>query len=250
MFEEVGRRVATAYDDAISRVTNFGPDTRFVADVQRVGSQLLTPESRRTFTRLVSDRVLSRFQGGPIDGATFKTIDAELGQIGRNYGGSTIAAEREIGEAVRGLQRSMRELAARTNPDAAPAIRAADAAYARLLRLEGAAASQAATEGVFTPAQFSRAVQRFDNTPRDRAFARGDALMQDLSDAGRAVLPRTVPDSGTPERAMVANALLGGGLGFVGSGGSMLPALAGAGAAASAYSSPALRLWQRCGRLI
>lgn len=246
MVEEVGRRVASAYDDALSRVTAFGPDARFAADLRRVGSQFLTPESRQTFTRLVRDRVLSRFEGGPIDGAAFKTIDAELGQIGRNFGGSTIAAEREIGDAVRGLQRSMRELAARTNPDAAPAIRAADAAYARLLRLEGAAASQAATEGVFTPAQFSRAVQRFDNTPRDRAFARGDALMQDLSDAGRAVLPRTVPDSGTPERAMLANMLLGGGVGLgVGSGGAgMIPALVAGGATAGAYTAPSRALWQ------
>lgn len=240
MVAEVGRRVSAAYDDAISRVSQFGPDARFAADLQRVSGQFLTPESRQTFTRLVRDRIASRFEGGPIDGATYKTIDSELGQIARNFGGSTTAAEREIGTAVRELQRSIRDLAARTNPQAAPAIRAADAAYSRLLRLEGAAGSQAATEGVFTPAQFSRAVQQFDNSPRDRAFARGDALMQELSDAGRAVLPRTVPDSGTPERAMLANLLLGGGVGVgLGTGGAgVIPALAAAGTVAGAYTGP------------
>jgi hypothetical protein len=249
MVEEVGRRVSAAYDDAISRVRPFGPDQQFAQDIQGVTQQFLTPESRQTFARLVNDRVVSRFQNGPLDGATFKTMDSELGQIARRFSSSTTASEREIADAVRELQRSMRGLAARTNPDVAPAIRAADEAWANLVRYEGAAAAQGATEGVFTPAQLSGAVRRFDHSARDRQFAQGNALMQDLSDAGRAVLPSRIGDSGTATREAILGstraALLGGmvGAGSVSSG-LTLPA-AGAGAAVmGAYTPPAMRAFQ------
>lgn len=243
LIADVSQRVSQAYDDALSRVTAFGPDAQFAQDIAAVGQQFLTPQSQQTFARLLGDRVVSRLQRGAIDGNTFKTMDAELGQIARTYSGSAIAADREIAHAVSSTQRAMRDLAARTNPQAAPAIRAADEAYANLVRMEGAAASQGATEGVFSPAQLSRAVQRGDHSPRDRAFARGDARMQDLSDAARSVLPQTVPDSGTPERMMLAG-LLGGNAGAAAMGVTNPLAAGVMAAGAGAYTNPIQRMYQ------
>lgn len=41
-----------------------------------------------------------------------------------------------------------------------------------------------------------------DRSKDKRAFSEGDALMQDLTAAGKAVLPSKVPDSGTAGRLM------------------------------------------------
>jgi hypothetical protein len=54
-------------------------------------------------------------------------------------------------------------------------------------------------------------VREMDPTLRKGAYARGDALMQDLADAGKSVLGNKVPDSGTTFRsfAMAAPTLAG-----------------------------------------
>jgi hypothetical protein len=47
-------------------------------------------------------------------------------------------------------------------------------------------------------------VRQSDGTIRKNAYARGDALMQDLSDAGKSIMSSRIPDSGTAGRAMAA----------------------------------------------
>ena len=65
-----------------------------------------------------------------------------------------------------------------------------------------AASSVAAKDGVFTPAQLHAAVKAKDKSMDKGAFARGNALMQDLSSAGKNVLPSNIPDSGTAGRLL------------------------------------------------
>jgi hypothetical protein len=95
------------------------------------------------------------------------------------------------------------------NPKVAGDLQAANAAYAKQLRVENAAARQGAEPGVFSPAQFQAAIKAY--APQGQV-ARGTALSQGLSDAGRAVLGPTVPDSGTPFRHAIqyGGALLAG----------------------------------------
>lgn len=61
--------------------------------------------------------------------------------------------------------------------------------------------------------QLHGAVKAADRSKDKSAFAKGNALMQDLSESGRKVLGSKVPDSGTPTRLMTAAA--GGGLGAI-----------------------------------
>lgn len=237
--EFVQARVRQAYDDVLPRVHPFGPDQQFVRDIVAANQQFVTPARRQEFGRWVTENVMSRFQGGPIDGATYQTIKSELGRVAANYRASTTAGERELGDAVAAMQRAFQGLVSRTNPNLAPELRRADAAYAASLRFNGAAGMQGATDGVFSPAQLSNSVRRSDPSLRNSAYARGDALMQDLTDAGRAVLPNNVPNSGTADRLMMASLLAGG----------MMPAasvpLASLGAGVmGAYSRPGSRLYQ------
>ena len=84
------------------------------------------------------------------------------------------------------------------NPARAPELRAANEAFANALRVEGGAGKIGSDQGVFTPDHLLSSVRQLDPSLRKGTFARGDALMQDLGDAGKAVLGNKVPDSGTP----------------------------------------------------
>lgn len=244
MVSYVAQRVSQAYDDAYSRVQPFSVDGRFAADMAKIGQSFMTPRSRTEYNSIIRDQVLSRLQAtnGQIDAGTYNTIRSTLERLSRDFKGSQDAAQREMARGFSSMRQAFDDLVARTNPQAAPDIRRAQAAYRQLTRLEDAASRQGAVDGVFTPAQISQSVRMGDRSVRRRDFARGDAEMQDLTDTARRVLPQTVPDSGTPER-MAVMGLVGGGanaLGYV----SPLQLLA-AGAAYGAYTPPAQRAIQR-----
>ena len=241
MVEHVAQRTGRAYDDAISRVRPFGPDQQFAQDMAAAARQFVTPARRQAFMQFLRENVVSRMRGGQIDGDTFKQVDSVLGQLVRSARSTTNLADREVGEMAQVIQRGLRDLAARTNPQAAPAIRAADAAYAANVRLQAAAGGVGARDGVFSGPQFAAAVRANDPSLRHNAYARGNALLQDISDPAASVLPSTVPNSGTPERMMLA-ALLGGAgnaAGFV-----SWPALAAGAAGAASYTRPATQILQ------
>lgn len=126
----------------------------------------------------------------------------------------------------------LRRLAERNNPHLADELAKVNAGYANFKRLERAASYVGAEDGVFSPANLQSAVKALDRSKDHGRFARGDAYMQDLSDAAKTVLGNKVPDSGTAGRLFLGGgALLGGG--------AMSPAIPAAlGAGAAAYSSP------------
>src|SRR3546814_4432393 len=88
-------------------------------------------------------------------------------------------------------------------------MKKADEGYAMVYRVEDAAKRRGGDLGSFTASQFDAAVQKADRTTNNRAYLRGDALMQDLSSAAKEVLPSSIPDSGTAGRLMLPAALGG-----------------------------------------
>ena len=72
-----------------------------------------------------------------------------------------------------------------------------------------AASALGGEEGVFTPAQLLNAVKAMDPSRNKGAFARGDALLQDLAEPAKTVLSQSVPDSGTAGR-LLASLIMGG----------------------------------------
>lgn len=246
MVQETGDRISAAYQRAYAQAQPFGPDAQFATDIQQLGQRFLTPTSRNTFAAAMQNDVISRIQaaGGRIDADTFQAIKQELGNRARQYGRSQEPDNQELADAFGGVLRAMHGLMARSNPQTAPLLRQADEAFARNVRVEGAAGRVAATDGIFTAPQLAGAVRAADGSVRHNQYARGNALMQDLSDAGRAVLPSTVPDSGTPFRGL-ANV---GTLGAAGAGAAtgFIPgaALIGGAGIMAAYTNPARRAIQ------
>ena len=238
LVDDVATRIGQAYDDVLPRVRPTGPDAQLQADLVQIASGFLTPEARQIFGRALQNNVASRLQGGMMDGATFKAIESELGALGRQFGRGSEPHAQELAEAFRATQQAFRGLVARTSPEAAQEINAINAAYARLVRMERAAAG-VTDDGAFTPRQLSMAVRQSDGTVRHRGYARGAALMQGLADDAASVLPSRVPDSGTTGRALFNAAALGG---LSGAGVLTAPTLAGMGAASAMYLPAARRV--------
>jgi hypothetical protein len=193
---------------------------------------------------VLQSQVLDKFTGtGAMSGDTLKDVETTLGQITRRYSAHTATpADLDYRDAVRELQSQVRSLVGRNNPAARAKLAAANQAYAGLLRLENAAGRAGADNGIFTAPQFSAAVRAVDSSANKRAYARGNAMLQDMADAGKSVLPSKLPDSGTAKRVMTGAGL---GLGahlFAPALDQTLVGLAGATAGTwGAYSSPGLR---------
>lgn len=235
---EAGEKIGAAYDDALSSLGGVQFDAQFAQQTGQLQAMArnLVPSMREKFDKTYRDVVVGRMSpNGSMLPETFKKVDSELGVIAARYGKSSVASEQEAGAAIKELRVILQEQAARSSPIAARKLKAADAAYANLVRVEGAAKAAKNNEGVFTPAQLNTAIQTADSSVRKRAVARGTALMQDLGNAGQSVLGNRVPNSFTTDRALIA----GGGLGSY----LIHPAIpAGLLGGAALYSTPAQRL--------
>ena len=197
-------RLSDAYDDLLPRMTvqadaAFNQEMKSLAGMVKAGA--LDPAAAASFSRILKNDVLGKFQGqATLTGQTLKQVESDLGQKISRLGQSTDADQRLIGDALKEVQASLRNLAQRSNPDLAPQLKAINAGYANFKRMERAASSVAAEDGVFSPAQLLNAVKALDKSKDKGRFSRGDALMQDLADAGRVRLGANVPNSGTADR--------------------------------------------------
>jgi hypothetical protein len=160
---------------------------------------------------LIQANVLDRAKNGYLIPEDLKGAVSELGRKASGYISDPAFDNRELGQALQKAHEALRDAIARQAPkNAANGLRAADTAYANLLRVQRAAGSVAAEDGIFSPAQLQNAVRALE--PTKSRFAKGTALMQDLSDAGRSVLAQKTPDSGTAGRLLPA-AIAGGAAG-------------------------------------
>lgn len=211
---EVGDAISSAYDDLLPKLS-FRADGQFARDLGRLQqmAQAMPPAQAQQFENIVRSQVASRMtpQGGAT-GQAYKEIEGEIGRLARSYLSSANAGERQLGTALAELQNSLRSALSRANPGSAKELAKINEAYANFVRLQRAAGMVGADDGIFTPAQLSSAVRASDKSMRKGKYARGEALMQDLSDAGRSVMSGTIPNSGTADRLMLSAGALGTGL--------------------------------------
>lgn len=200
--------VSRVYDDALRGVT-VAPDNVFAQEVAAIQSTPNMPAKAADDLKAVVAEVNQRF-AGPVPGDVWKEIDSTLATT---YRAADRASANDVGarylrDAIGRLRLAHKGVLERTAPAALEAVEQADAATANLVRARAASTATGAKKGVFTPAQLNQAVRQADGGAR-RAYRQGDALMQDLTDAGVSVLPQTIPDSGTALRLGAVGALGG-----------------------------------------
>jgi len=236
-FTEMSDKIRDAYNKA---VPNAGAmlDNQAVNDFTTLDNMAQSmPADRATqFQNILQQHVYDKIApNGGMTGESFKEAESDLGKLASNYiyGHGNTSDERQLGGALREAQSTLRSWLGRVNPQAAQDISNANQAYARMLRVEGAAVAPSGDPGVFSPTQMLASVKR-NSSPT--AYARGEALSQPYAEAGRQILGSRVPDSGTPFRSLAAI------LGAAAAGHEFSPELAlgvaGAGAGAAGIYSP------------
>ena len=137
---------------------------------------------------------------GSFDGETFKQIESDISRLSRTYKSSSDSAQRELGSVLDDINGALRDnLERSSSPEVRGQLKKLNTAWATLKRLEDAAANRAQSGGVFTVGDLMTSVKRAGGK---RAFARGDAMLQDFGSMASKVIPNRLPDSGTTERAL------------------------------------------------
>lgn len=248
------RAIGGAYDNVLSRMS-ARPDQQFYNEVARIGrdlAQRVPPQQAQQFLGIVRGE-LGKF-GAPgqfgrnlqtLNGDALKGIQRQLRTTAERMRLDPNYNTQEVGRAVGEALDSFMGLVQRTNPTEVPMLRAVDSAFANFARVRDAASSSASVDGVFSPATLNQAVRRGDKSSGKGATARGEALLQDLSNAAKDVLPQQVPNSGTVDRLLLNLGLLGGAGGYSESGlpGSdyALPLALALTAGGAAYTQPGQR---------
>lgn len=182
-------QVSNQYDDVLSKMKfdlDFATTSNILSSLSK--NTNLSANQRQEVASTLNDIVLGKFAGQKIDGKEFKGIESDLRKKASNYLNSTIASEREVGQALSDVLGVLKKELYFQNPKQTPKLRRIDSAYSDLSVINIAAANSGAQSGVFTPKQFSTAVRQADATRRKSAFAKGKAKSQEISDAAVDVL--------------------------------------------------------------
>lgn len=199
--------VSKQYDDLLPNLV-FKPDQKFAQDIAKIQAMTsgLGKKEQARFTSEINN-IMSKSQNGTMLGETYKSVESKLMQDARNFMSSTDAYQRDIGRALQSVGESMQATLRRSNPQYAEALDQANSNYANYVRLRAAGKATGDQSGGFSPQQLAQAVRGSDKSVGKGKFSSGEALMQDLSDAGVNRLSAKYPDSGTAGRAILAGGL-------------------------------------------
>jgi hypothetical protein len=208
---EVSDKLSKAYSELLPKL-QFKADTQFgeeLSNIQKMVTNL--PEADlKQFERIIKNQLINKMTPqGNMAGETFKSVESELGRIASGYKGDPSFDKRQLGDALQSVLDSMKANLGRSNPDFADELNKINSGWATYARIRAAGAADKGGEG-FTPGQLQSAVRSADKSVGKGNFAKGEALLQDLSDAGVRVLASKYPDSGTAGRTLLSWLALGG----------------------------------------
>lgn len=206
-YSQISNKYNTLYPK-ISLKYNNTLDKQLTALKNKHSASTLGKDGFGQFSSKLDD-IKSRLQNKSLSGGQVKALKEDLRLLTDAYAGS-VGSEKLLGDAFNDLENSVMMSVRNQNPKLAKELKQADTAYATYKKVESAASSAKGAEGVFTPAQLETAIKQGNKSQ----YARGKALLQDLSNAGYDVLGNKVPDSGTASRLGLAT-LATTGAGFV-----------------------------------
>lgn len=226
------RKLSEAYDSTLPQMHVQADPVlgQGIADIrQKASTGALDEKHAKQLFDTIDSVLLRRFDPatGTMSGENLQKALSELKRRAGNFSGAADGNQRELGESLSELVGHVEDAASRSSgAELAGRLSDINAGYANLTRVETGAA-KASKDGIATPAQMLQAARQGDKSVRKRAFARGEARMQDLATDAANVLPSTVPDSGTIGRGIVG-AAVGGGGSTLAALGQPLPLIAGA----------------------
>lgn len=210
------KALGDAYDTLLPKmvVQQDAPYQQAVSGLrQMVGTGAISKDAPKQFNRFLANEVEPLFQGQQaMTGETFKRLQSKVTEQIQRTQASTNADERLLSTAYKELGDQLNKLSTRSNPQLSGELSAINAGYANFKRIQRAASSVAAEDGAFSPAQLQNAVKALDRSKDKARFSEGNALMQDLSSAGKNILSNKVSNSGTVDRLLLGGGAIGSGL--------------------------------------
>lgn len=208
-----------AYDNLLPKLT--GKIDKPFADAMdslddAVKNNFALEDADKALYKNIMDQIVrNRFsKNGTVFGQGVKDIESELGRLIKSFGSDQSASKRNLSGALSEAQDALRDMLQRANPDNAAELKAINKGWANFKRVQRAASSVGSEEGVFTPAQLQSSVRALDKSKDHSAFAKGMALMQDLSEPAKARMAQSIPNSGSVDRAVGLGLIGAGGLGY------------------------------------
>lgn len=181
-------KIGKGVDEALKRV-RANPDV------------FLTKAEEGSLKGLVENLKRRVPSNGVVTAEAAKGMDSFLGKVARER-----QMDGAFASGVRELKKELRvSIADGLGGERASILKDIDTKYANFLRIMRASGATGSKEGIFSPEALQSSVRAMDK----KGFARGGALMQDLSDPAVDVLGKSVADSGTAGRALVGVGLLG-----------------------------------------
>jgi len=177
--------------------------TTEVANISGMLPQTIRPQFADAFRRHITmnmDPATGRINDRGLQDS-LQGLRRESRNLRRNPGH---AYDVDLADGLDQLRDTLERAAERiTPPRTMGDFRRINQAYGRGATLRDAGSRVTAEDGIFSPAHLHNAVRSADQSVGKGQFARGNAPMQDYSQAAKTVMSRKVVDSGSPERAAV-----------------------------------------------
>ena len=174
-------------------------------------AEVLTGNAQKVFLEKIDKIIYSKFDdAGNISGQNYKKAISEVRAEVRKYRKSPEPVNTDIASSFGTIEKAMADALKETNPAQKMALDAIDKSFRRLLPVERAVI--ASEGGEFTADQILRQIRSQDGTLRKKSFAKGEAEMQPLVEAGQNTIKQRLNNSGTADRSMIGTLALGGGL--------------------------------------
>ncbi len=223
----LGDTLSKGFDDVKSKISMPVTD-EIMNDLAGIADKAgqAKPAISKQVQDFVTSNIFDRTKDGVLSGQAFKDVENAITNEAKQYSKSMLGDDQKYARALYDVADTMREHLAATNPEQAPVLKALNKGWAILARIENAVPTGSA-DGIFTPYNLARATETADSSVRHRAYVRGEALLQDLTDAGLKVLGNKFPNSGTADRSMVASLFKStpSALGVLGTGAGAIPYL-------------------------
>lgn len=215
-------KLGDAYDNLLPKLkgdmsTKIGGGVTFsdqLDNIKKLGlaSVELSPQQKKILQSTIDGDIKAKFtKAGIASGDTIKDMQSVLRQKAEKYQISNDPGDRTLAGAFKELGSSVRKMVDEANPQYKDELSNINSGYALFKRAQRAGSTVGTKDGFFTPSQYNNAVKALDKTKDKRAFSEVDAPGSELAKAGKSVLSQTVPDSGTPLRALLGATALGGG---------------------------------------
>ncbi|MCP5012284.1 MAG: hypothetical protein GY942_20085 [Aestuariibacter sp.] len=205
------KELGNAYDDLLKNMTGkvddqFDSEFKAIADKAKA---YLQPQDFDQFKNIVLYETSKRVNSdGTIGGKGLKEIQEVLRTNAAKFGTGD-PAKRDIGEAFNGALSAFNSMLSRNNPAYADRLKKVNAGWANFKRVQNAAGKQGSESGVFTPAQLDNAVRKLDPSKDKSAYSESAALMQDLADNAKKVLPSTSFNSSKTADNILQSSIMG-----------------------------------------